>query len=230
MFYMILVQVRKHLCKRHRGNWTGDSEFRIDPVGLRAKRGLMVLAAQRLCWAHPQGWRLPYISGMMKTEISSPEPRRSLVILQPLSLSTPRARITRSCAAIVYLANRGNSNDRIRISHRDNERKTERKKGSHLWRSSGSQLARKVVTASATSWLERTSHRPSVPITRTSSAPCSYCVRLYTFTCRPKHKAFQRISHWCFIFTHEKPVACIYASNNQSEPEFFNLTPKCNFE
>lgn len=39
----------------------------------------------------------------MKTEMSSPEPSRSLVILHPRSLSMPRARITRSCAAIVYL-------------------------------------------------------------------------------------------------------------------------------
>uniref|UniRef100_A0A3P9JXG3 THAP-type domain-containing protein n=1 Tax=Oryzias latipes TaxID=8090 RepID=A0A3P9JXG3_ORYLA len=38
--------------------------------------------------------------------MSSPEPRRSLVILHPRSLRIPRARITRSCAAIVYLGNR----------------------------------------------------------------------------------------------------------------------------
>lgn len=44
---------------------------------------------------------------MMKTEMSSPEPSRSLVILQPRSRSTPRARITRSCAAIVYLRDTG---------------------------------------------------------------------------------------------------------------------------
>ena len=38
--------------------------------------------------------------------MSSPEPSRSLVILHPRSLRTPRARITRSCAAMVYLHNR----------------------------------------------------------------------------------------------------------------------------
>lgn len=54
-----------------------------------------------------QACRLPYIKGMMKTEMSSPEPSRSLVILHPRSLSTPRARITRSCAAIVYLHDTG---------------------------------------------------------------------------------------------------------------------------
>lgn len=43
----------------------------------------------------------------MKTEMSSPEPSRSLVILHPRSLSMPRARITRSCAAIVYLRDTG---------------------------------------------------------------------------------------------------------------------------
>ncbi|TNN71878.1 hypothetical protein EYF80_017885 [Liparis tanakae] len=47
----------------------------------------------------------------MKAQMSSPEPRRSLVILQPRSLSTPRARITRSCAAMVYLDHRGNNHD-----------------------------------------------------------------------------------------------------------------------
>lgn len=62
-----------------------------------------------------QGWRLPYISGMMKTEMSSPEPRRSLVILQPRSLRTPRALMTRSCAAIVYLNNRGEGFKSIQI-------------------------------------------------------------------------------------------------------------------
>lgn len=56
----------------------------------------------------------------------------------------------------------------------------------HLCKSSGSQLAKKLVTASATSSLLRTSQSPSVPITRTSSAPCSYCIRLYTFTCVSK--------------------------------------------
>lgn len=81
----------------------------INPVGLKAE-ALQVLELQHLWWAL-QSWRLPYISGMMKTEMSSPEPRRSLVILQPRSLSTPRARITRSCAAIVYLNNRGNNNN-----------------------------------------------------------------------------------------------------------------------
>lgn len=51
----------------------------------------------------PYGCRLPYMRGMMYTEMSSPEPKRSLVIRQPLSLRTPLARITRSWAAIVYL-------------------------------------------------------------------------------------------------------------------------------
>ena len=59
-------------------------------------------------------------------------------------------------------------------------------KGTCLWGSSGPQLARKPVTASFTSWLDRTSHRPSVPTTSTSSAPCWYCVSGYTFTWRRK--------------------------------------------
>lgn len=144
--------------------------------------------------------------------MSSPEPRRSLVILQPLSRSMPRARMTRSCAAIVYLNDRGtnskttNASDSSSHAHwnrwpesqslqdRINIKKivnySERKMAvgaADLCRSSGSQLARNAVTASATSWLERTSQRPSVPMTRTSSAPCSYC-RLYTLTCMQSMK------------------------------------------
>lgn len=62
------------------------------------------------------GWRLPYISGMMKTEMSSPEPRWSLLILHPRSLSTPRALITRSWAAIVYLTNRGHNHEATKVT------------------------------------------------------------------------------------------------------------------
>lgn len=67
--------------------------------------GSVLLPSKGLC--SPQACRLPYIKGMMKTEMSSPEPSRSLVILHPRSLSMPRARITRSCAAIVYLHDTG---------------------------------------------------------------------------------------------------------------------------
>lgn len=45
----------------------------------------------------------PCIKGMTYTEMSSPEPSRSLDIRHPLSFRTPRARITRSWAASVYL-------------------------------------------------------------------------------------------------------------------------------
>lgn len=135
-----------------------------------------------------QGCRLPYIKGTMKTEMSSPEPSRSLVILQPRSLSTPRARITRSWAAIVYLRAElpfglipvSESGQRGRG---ESPNHAEESRNPHLCRSSGSQLDRKVLTDSATSSLVRTSQRPSVPITMTSSVPCSCCVRLYTFTC-----------------------------------------------
>lgn len=114
--------IRKSLGLRKRGNvqtalreLKGDSQPRTNQScwfisSYTPFRSLNL--SQHLCWA-PQGWRFPYISGMMKTEMSSPEPRRSLVILQPRSLSTPRALITRSCAAIVYLDNR-------RISDCDN--------------------------------------------------------------------------------------------------------------
>lgn len=82
------VQVRTEMCEGHRG------------VKRQVQDGF--------CWfCSPQAWRLPYIKGMMKTEMSSPEPRRSLVIRHPRSRSTPRARITRSCAAIVYLRDTG---------------------------------------------------------------------------------------------------------------------------
>lgn len=92
-----------------------------------------------------------------------------------------------------------------------------------LCRSSGSQLARKEVTASATSWLERTSHRPSVPITSTSSAPCSYCIRLYTFTCVTKTGDTMSLvtdnysqHHYCWF--HARPFVC-----RQKNPSWFGL-------
>lgn len=62
------------------------------------------------------GWGclLPCIRGIMKTEMSSPEPSRSPAILQPRSLKTPLAFITRSWAAIVYLENNGDAFSKIK--------------------------------------------------------------------------------------------------------------------
>lgn len=60
------------------------------------------------------GWGcLRFMRGIMKTEISSPDPSRSPAILQPRSLKTPLAFITRSWAAIVYLKN---NRDALQIS------------------------------------------------------------------------------------------------------------------
>lgn len=56
--------------------------------------------------------------------------------------------------------------------------------------------------ASDASWLERTSHRPSVPSTRTSSAPCSHSTRGYTLTWRRRGKDRARVERGIISRSH----------------------------
>lgn len=81
------LEISLRLFKAHRQDYIAS--VRVKLTGQLASASLLLLC----------------IRGIMKTEISSPDPGLSPAILQPRSFRTPLAFITRSWAVMVYLNN-----------------------------------------------------------------------------------------------------------------------------